>query len=113
MKAKDFGIQYKSNNEGHFDLEINVKKDASGRIVSGLVLGPTLEQNIACILIAEPGDFKENLSLGVGIRSALLDEDLLPYRHQIREQFSRDGLYVSSLDFYDISKFKINAAYED
>lgn len=113
MKTKDFGIQYKSNNEGLFDLDIKVKRDSSGRIISGLVLGGTLQQNMACILIAEPGDFKENLSLGVGIRNALLDEDLLPYRHQIKEQFANDGLYVSSLDFYDISKFKIDAEYEN
>lgn len=112
MKKKDFGIQYKSNNNGDFELDIDVQKDSAGRIISGLVLENTLEQNIASILIAEPGDFKDNLSLGVGMRSALLDEDLLPYRHQIKEQFAFDGLTVNHLDLYDLKKFSIDAEYE-
>lgn len=112
MKEKDFGIQYMSKNNGVFALDVNVQRDASGRIVSGLVLGNTLQQNMASILIAEPGDFKINLSLGVGIRSALLDEDLLPYRHQIKEQFAKDGLYVKHLDLYNLEKFTIDAEYE-
>lgn len=109
---KDFGIQYKSNNDGNFSLDINVIKDSSGRILSGLVLGNTLQQNMASILIAEPGDLKNNLTVGVGMRSALLDEDLLPYRHKIKEQFAKDGLVVSHLDLYDLKKFSIQAEYE-
>ena len=112
MKSKDFGIQYISKNEGIFTLDIQVQKDVSGRIISGLMLGNTLQQNMASILIAEPGDLKNNLSMGVGIRSALLDEDLLPYRHQIKEQFAKDGLYVKHLDLYNLKKFSIDAEYE-
>lgn len=112
MKAKDFGIQYISKNDGVFALDVQVHKDLSGKITSGLVLGNTLQQNMASILIAEPGDFKNNLSLGVGIRSVLLDEDLLTYRHQIKEQFGKDGLYVKHLDLYNLKKFSIDAEYE-
>jgi len=113
MKRKDTGIQYKSNNAGGFDLDIRIIKDSAGRIVSGLTIGETLEQNMACILVAEPGDFKENLSLGVGMRSALLDEDLLPYRHKIKEQFAMDGLNVINLDLYNLLNFSIDAEYEE
>lgn len=112
MKQKDFGIQYISKNDGVFALDVTVQRDVSGRIISGLVLGNTLQQNMASILIASPGDLKNNLSLGVGIRAALLDEDLLPYRHQIKEQFAKDGLYVKHLDLYNLKKFSIDAEYE-
>ena len=83
MKRKDFGIQYTTTEDGNFDLKIEVQKEASGKIVSGVILGPTLEQNMACLLIAETGDYKGNADLGVGLRSALLGEDLLEYRHLI------------------------------
>lgn len=113
MKRKDFGIQYKSSNDGSaIDLDVNVQRDSTGKILSGLILGPTLAQNMTCILIAEPGDFKDNLSVGVGIRSALLDEDMLDYRHKIKEQFPLDGLNVKHLDLYNLKTFSIDAEYE-
>lgn len=112
MKRKDFGIQYIPTNDAHFDLDIQIKKDTSGKIISGVVLGPTLEQNMACLLIAEPGDYKGNADLGVGLRSALLGEDLLEYRHQIKEQFAKDGINIKHLDLYNLNKFSIDAEYE-
>ena len=112
MKRKDFGVQYTTQQNGNFDLKIDLKKDASGKIISGLVLGSTLEQNMACILIAEAGDFKANPDLGVGLRSALLGEDLLEYRHQIKEQFAKEGLNIKHLELYDIQNFNIDAEYE-
>lgn len=112
MKRKDFGIQLKPTESGNFDLDIQIKRDASGKIISGLKLGPTLEQNVASLLIGEPGDFKGNPDLGVGLRSALLDEDLLEYRHQIKGQFVKDGLNVKHLDLYNLHKFSIDAEYE-
>lgn len=112
MKRKDFGIQYTTTEDGNFDLKIEVQKEASGKIVSGVILGPTLEQNMACLLIAEPGDYKGNADLGVGLRSALLGEDLLEYRHQIKEQFAKDGINIKHLDLYNLNKFSIDAEYE-
>ena len=112
MKKKDFGIQLQPINSKLYDLEVNVVRDQNGKILSGLVLGPTLDQNIACLLMAEPGDFKLNPELGVGLRSSLLDEDLLEYRHQIKEQFSKDRLTVNHLNLYNLQKFSIDAEYE-
>lgn len=113
MKSKATGIQYQDSSNGQvYDLKIEVVKDQFGKIVSGLVIGDTLEQNMASILIAEPGDFKANLGLGVGLRSALLDEDLLKYRHAIKNQFSLDNLNVKHLDLYNLQKFNIDAEYE-
>ena len=113
MKSKATGIQYNNSSDGLvYDLKIDVKKDGSGKIISGLVIGTTLEQNMASIMIARQGDLKRNLDIGVDFRSALLDADLLEYRHQIKEQFAKDGLNVKHLDLYNIEKFSIDAGYE-
>lgn len=112
MKRKDFGIQLQANEDANFDLAILVQKDEAGKIIGGLKLGPTLEQNMACLLIGEPGDFKGNPELGVGLRSALLGEDLLEYRHLIKEQFAEDGITVKHLELYNLNKFNIDAEYE-
>lgn len=104
------GIQYQDNADT-FSLKIDVVRDPFGKIASGLVIGPTLEQNLASILVAEPGDFKANLDLGIGLRSALLGEDLLEYRHAVKEQFAADGIDVKHLELYDLQKFSIDAEY--
>ncbi|QFG53632.1 hypothetical protein [Chryseobacterium sp.] len=110
MKSKATGIQYRGGDV--YDLEIRVQKDAAGKIMSGFVVGPTIEQNMACLLIAEPGDYKFDFGLGVGLRSALLDEDLLKYRHAIKQHFAQDGLNVRHLELYNLETFSINAEYE-
>jgi len=46
------------------------------------------------------------------LRSALLDEDLLKYRHAIKEQFALDGMTVKHLDLYNLQRFSIDAEYE-
>ena len=61
---KDFAIQYKPASNGDFDLNIEVRRNSESKIISGLLLGPTLEQNITCLLIAESGDYKGNPDLG-------------------------------------------------
>lgn len=112
MKRKDFGLQLQAVDSDTFDLAISPVRDEYGKIVSGVMLGPTMEQNIACLLMAEPGDYKLNPELGVGLRSALLDEDLLEYRHQIKQQCAMDGLSVKHLNLYDLKEFSIDAEYE-
>ena len=112
---KDIGVQVIDNNDegAILDLKIEPKYDANGKIVSGLVIGNTLEQNKSFILMARPGDFKFSPSVGVGILDAVLDteENLLQYRHRIREHFQKDGLKVNSLDFYSKNTLKIDAEY--
>lgn len=113
MKSKAFGIQYQnSDHDDIFDLNVSVQRNNDGKIISGLTLGPTLEQNIASLLIAVPGDFKLMPELGVNLRSALLSEDLLEYRHAIKEHFAKDDLVVNHLDLYNLKKFSIDAEYE-
>ena len=112
MKA--IGIQYNDSNDNGevLDLKVSVVRDASGKIASGLVVGNTLEQNKASILIAHQGDFKFNPDLGVGLGDIALSSDYLEYRHKIREHFAKDGLVVETLDLFENKPLKIIAHYE-
>lgn len=111
---KSIGIQLNDNNDSGdvLDLKINVVRDSAGKIVSGLVVGDTLEQNKAIILIAHQGELKATPDLGVGLGDILLSSDYLEYRHKIREHFAKDGLVIETLDLYENKPFKIVANYE-
>jgi hypothetical protein len=112
MKSR--GIQLNDNNDSGdvLDLKVNVVRDIEGKIVSGLVIGDTLEQNEAIILIAHQGEFKFNPDLGVGLGDIALSSDYLEYRHKIREHFAKDGLVVETLYLYENKPIKILANYE-
>lgn len=111
---KSIGIQLTDNNDTGdvLDLKINVVRDSAGKIVSGLVIGDTLEQNKAIILIAHEGELKGNPDVGVGLGDIALSSDYLEYRHKIREHFAKDGLVVETLDLYENKPIKIVANYE-
>ncbi|KIA86580.1 hypothetical protein [Flavobacterium sp. AED] len=111
---KSIGIQLNDNNDSGdvLDLKINVIRDSAGKIVSGFVVGDTLEQNKAMILIAHQGEFKFNPDLGVGLGDVVLSSDYLVFRHRIREHFLKDGLIISALDFSENTPIKIIANYE-
>lgn len=87
------GIQLIQN-----DLDINIVEDASGKILSGLVLADTLPQNQALILQLHKGELKDDISVGVGISDMLLDNDVLGWRSEIREQMEMDGQTVTSVE---------------
>ena len=111
---KSIGIQLTDNaaNGEILDLKINVIRDTAGKIISGLVVGNTLEQNKAIILIAHHGELKANPDLGVGLGDLLLGSDYLEFRHRIREHFAKDGLVVETVDLYENKPIKIVANYE-
>lgn len=113
--AKDRGIQLEDNPESGtvMDVKINVRYDGSGKIAGGLVVGNTLQQNKALILLAHPGEFKLNPDLGVGIQDMLLSEDYLEFRHRIREHFAKDGLEVTRLDLAANKPLRIDAEYNN
>lgn len=79
------------------DIDIRVVKDSSGKIESGLVLAETLPQNQALILQLHKGELKDDISVGVGIADMLLDNDILAWRSEIREQMEMDGQTVDSV----------------
>jgi len=112
--GKGIGIQLNDTNDTGeiMDVKIVPVRDVSGKIITGLVVGNTLEQNKALILITQPGEFKFRPDLGVGIEDLLLSNDLLEYRHKIRREFEKDGLNVSRVDLYEGKPFKVEADYE-
>lgn len=109
---KDKGVQLTDGNQEEVDLKIDVLRDANGLITQGLVVGNTMKQNQAMILIANPGDFKFNPTLGVAFDELLLDNDFLRMRHRIKEHFSKDGLRVKNIQLEEGKPFLIDASYE-
>lgn len=105
-----------NNNDGIIlDLKIDPIRDSDGRITRGLVIGNTLNQNKAFLLMANLGEFKYMPNLGVGFKDGLLgsEPDLLLFRHRIREQFAFDGLNIINLQLYASLPVKIEAEYEN
>ncbi len=80
-----------------YDLAVDVRLDADGRIDSGLVLGDILAQNQALILSFHKGDLKSDVSVGAGIDRMLLDSDRLTWEREIQEQLEMDGQKVQSV----------------
>jgi hypothetical protein len=94
----------------NYDLDVQVVRDSAGRIVSGLVVGDILHQNQALILAFHKGDLKDDVSVGVGIDRMLLDNDVLAWKREIREQLEMDGQTVEEVAI-DNKSIKINAQY--
>ncbi len=111
---KGFGIQLNDDTETGdvMDMKVIPARNESGLITSGFVLGNTLQQNKALILIGHPNDFKFEPTLGVGIEDILLTDNLLEYRHRVREHFAKDGLKIKQLDLYSTERINIQAIYE-
>ena len=93
-----------------YDLAVDVRRDADGRITGGLVVGDILYQNQALILAFRKGDLKDDVSVGVGISRMLLDNERLTWQREIQEQLEMDGQQVSSVDITD-REIKIKARY--
>lgn len=80
-----------------YDLKIQPRHDAAGKIAGGMVVSDILRQNQALILSMKAGELKEKPALGCGISDMLLEYDPLFWRHKIREQLEMDGQRVSSV----------------
>lgn len=80
-----------------FAPEIDVARDAEGKITRGLVVGDTLRQNQALLLVLHKGELKERPSTGCGIEDMLLDNDPIYWRTMIRDQLEMDGQKVNKV----------------
>ena len=80
-----------------YDLDIKVKRDRFGKIVSGLALGEILHQNQAIIISIRQGDLKASPSIGVGLEDYLLSHDLSGLQREIRQQMELDGQRVNQV----------------
>jgi len=114
--VKNIGVQINDTNDlGQLmDIKIRVQRDETGKIVTGMVIGDTLEQNKALLLLLRPGDLKDKPLIGVGIEDILLSDEtnLTEYRHKIRRNLESDGMRVGVVDFYNKTNLKIEAYYE-
>ncbi|AZI53909.1 oxidase [Epilithonimonas vandammei] len=94
--------------------DILLNEDGSLMIKDGdFVAGENIIQQQAMLLATHQGEFKHSPEVGVGISDLLLGEELLEYRHKIRNQFAMDGLKINKLELYDIGNLKIDAEYAD
>ena len=94
-----------------YDLSVEVVRDDTGKIVSGMVIGDVLEQNQAIILNMHKGELKENPYMGAGLSDMLLDYNPLAWRTEIREQLEMDGQVVDSVKVTP-SGVEIDARYQ-
>ncbi|MDR3350354.1 MAG: hypothetical protein LBN98_01735 [Prevotellaceae bacterium] len=90
---KGIGIQLDSN----YDLVIQVQRDAQGKIISGLSIGPVTYQNQALLLLAHKGEFKEHPTVGVGIGGMVNDDDFALWKREIANQIEGDGQRITRL----------------
>jgi len=92
------------------DFDVKVATDGSGKITQGLHVGDATKQNIFIILKMQPGELKEQPTVGVGIDNITLDTDFLYYRHQISRQLDAEGMQVNHLEING-QNIEINANY--
>jgi len=106
--AKTIGILI--NKE--FDLAVELKKDANGLIVSGLVIGDSVYQQQTLLLIINKGEIKDRPLVGVGLNSYLLDDASTDeIIQEVTSQLTNDGMRVFEVD-YTSGKLNIVAEYE-
>ena len=94
----------------NFKIDVQLKFDDEGKILSGLRLDDTLRQNQALILVLHQGELKERPEVGVGIEDMLLDNDILYWRSRIREQLELDNQNVDKVRI-TTGGIEINASY--
>lgn len=95
-----------------FDMAVDVRKDPSGKISDGLVIGDILRQNQALILRLHKGELKSDPSVGAGISDMLLDHNVMIWKKEIREQMELDGQKVSSVVITE-TDIMIDSRYSD
>jgi hypothetical protein len=112
MKDRAIQLTDGTNELQGIDLRIEVARDSDGLITQGMVIGNTMNQNQALILVSNPGEFKFSPTLGVAIDGLLLDHDFLRFRHRIRDHFKKDGLKTESIQLAENKPLIIQASYE-
>jgi len=83
------GILFTEN----LELAVNVVRDSSGLILSGLVVGKCVDQEAFFILKAKPCDFKEDPVLGPGLSRFIRGKfNSSEIEMTIRQHFTRAGI---------------------
>ena len=83
------------------------------KIVDGdFVIGESTLQHQRHLLLAEKGDYKQDPTIGVGIGSFLLDDDVEGMLREVNIEFLRDGMNVTKVGMTKDGKLEIDADYE-
>jgi hypothetical protein len=75
------------------------------------LIGESTEQHQQLLLITNKGDWRENTTIGVGVKNWLKDEDNNTLLGEIKKEFERDGMLVESIAL-DGESIIINAPYK-
>lgn len=95
----------------NYELKVTPERDGTGKIIKGIMIGQTINQNTGLILICRKGEFKQEPVLGVGIEDILLDQDYLDWRRKIRINLELDDQNVKEIKFSSIDNLFIDADY--
>lgn len=68
-------------------------------------------QNQQLLLISDKGDWKENPTVGVGIKRWLSDDEPAGLLAEIKKEFQRDGMKVKDLSLTDDKILNVDAHY--
>jgi hypothetical protein len=63
------------------------------------VTGDNLEQQERLLLITNPGEWKQNPLIGVGIIEWINDDNISGLKAEIKRQFKADGLNTKKVEF--------------
>lgn len=77
------------------------------------VIGDATLQNQKLLMLAEPGDYRQHPTTGVGIINYLNDEDgLVQLQGDIQKEFEADGMKVKKLKVDSLTSIEVEAHYE-
>lgn len=76
-----------------FDIAVQTLRNADGKIVRGVLVGNTTDQNAILVLKLHQGDLKEDPLLGVGLTKYMRGKlDRSQIESRIRVHFTRAGI---------------------
>jgi hypothetical protein len=95
------------------DLKIDVKRDSSGLITSGLVVSNINYQRVRLIVEMQKGEFKEFPTLGFGIDNWLRKSEVGNIRqkfvNELEKELRSDNMKTAKVILgNDLSNFKVN-----
>ena len=93
------------------DLKIDVKLDASGKIISGSCIGETTYQNQKILILANKGDLKMNPTRGVGAIRFIEENNQNDLAREIRTEFIADGMTVEKIKIDNDLNIDVEAYY--
>jgi len=80
--------------------DIIVDADYDLQVANGdFIVSGSLNQQTGCLLAANQGDYRQHPKAGVGIQGYILDEHTDELNREIRLQFRKDNMEVTSLKF--------------